>query len=253
MEKRRNYLIFTLKKNGYPRNFIRRCLYRASPTTKSSTEINKRIVLPYIKNVSEITTRLLRPLEIAVAHEPTNSLQTLLCRPKDATSKEDKPNIIYKINRNNCGQHYIGQSGHPLRLRLHEHQSAIKRHDISSLISMHVDNYGHEFNFDNVEILDRGNTKNVREFLEAWHSGQSVINRCIDIDPIYQPIRKMINDRKVRGEAEEQPTGKSIQSMTQQSKETTNHRPHRQSKPLNHSRRDIDSSLHTEVSADDVV
>ncbi|CAH8665099.1 unnamed protein product [Heterobilharzia americana] len=223
--------MFTLKKNGYPRNFIRRCLSRASPTRRSSTEINKR----KIKKISEITTRLLRPLGIGVAHKPTNSLQTLLCRPKDATNKEDKPNIIYKINCNNCSQHYIGQSGCPLRLRLHEHRLAIKHHDISSLISMHVDNYGHEFNFDNVEILDRGNTKNIREFLEAWHSGQSAINRCIHIDPIYQPIRKMINDRKVRGEAEEQPTGKSIQSMTQQSKETTNHRPHRQSKLLNHS------------------
>ncbi|CAH8628969.1 unnamed protein product [Heterobilharzia americana] len=176
-----NYLMSTLKTNGYPRNFIRRCLSRASSTTRSSTEINKRIVLPYIKDVSEITTRLLRPLGIGVAHKPTNSLQTLLYRPKDATSKEDKPNIIYKINCNNYSQHYIGQSGRPLCLHLHEHQLATKR-NISSLISMHMDNYGHEFDFDNVEILDRRNTKNIREFLEACHSA---INRCIDIDPVY--------------------------------------------------------------------
>ncbi|CAH8652478.1 unnamed protein product [Heterobilharzia americana] len=171
----------TLEKNGYPRNFIRRCLSRASPTTKSSTEINKSIVLPYIKNISEIMTRLLKPLGIGVAHKPTNSLQTLLCRPKDATNKEDKPKIIYKINCNNCSQHYIGQSGRPLRLRLHEHQLAIKRHDISSLISMHMDNYGHEFNFDNVEVLDRE-----RKHIEYQRISRSLAFRSVSNQQMYR-------------------------------------------------------------------
>ncbi|CAH8526952.1 unnamed protein product [Heterobilharzia americana] len=57
-----NYMMSILKKNGYSRNFIRKCLSRTSSTTKSSTEINKCIVLLSIKNVSEIATRLPRPL-----------------------------------------------------------------------------------------------------------------------------------------------------------------------------------------------
>ncbi|KAH9580621.1 hypothetical protein MS3_00000708 [Schistosoma haematobium] len=57
------------------------------------------------------------------------------------------------------------------------------------VISIHVDNCGHSFDWKNVEILDRGNSKNTREFLEAWHSGQSAINKHIEINTIYQPIR----------------------------------------------------------------
>ncbi|CAH8594121.1 unnamed protein product [Schistosoma guineensis] len=37
------------------------------------------------------------------------------------------------------------------------------------------------------------NSKNTGEFLEAWQSGQSAINKHIEIDPIYQPIRKIMH------------------------------------------------------------
>ena len=120
-----------------------------------------------MKNISEITARMLKPLEIDVAHKPKRSLHSILRIPKDPTAKEDKMNIIYKINCINCDKHYIGQSGRPLKIRIKEHKSAVKRHDIYSFISLHIDNYGHEFDWDNVEILNRGNTKNAREFLEA--------------------------------------------------------------------------------------
>ena len=38
---------------------------------------------------------------------------------------------------------------------------------------VHVENYGHTFDWENVEILDKGNTKSTKEFLEAWYLGQS--------------------------------------------------------------------------------
>ncbi|CAH8463998.1 unnamed protein product [Heterobilharzia americana] len=92
-----NYLISILKRNAYPRNFVRRCPSRTSSTTKSSTEISKRIILPYIKSISEITRRLLRPLDgIGVAHKSTNSFQTVVCKSEDTTTREDKRNIISK-------------------------------------------------------------------------------------------------------------------------------------------------------------
>ncbi|VDO60714.1 unnamed protein product [Schistosoma margrebowiei] len=145
------------------------------PITKQRTLEYGRIALPYIQGISETATRLLKTFGIGVAHKPTKSLQSILCIPKDEITKENKSTIIYKINCANCEKQYIGQSGCPLHLRLHEHQLAVKRHDISSLISIHVDNCGYSFDWKNVEILDRENSKNTREFLEAWHSG------CLDI------------------------------------------------------------------------
>ncbi|VDO78139.1 unnamed protein product [Schistosoma margrebowiei] len=146
-----------------------------------------------LQGISETTTRLLKTFGIGVAHKPTKSLQSILCKPKDEITKENKSDIIYKINCANSEKHYIGQSGRPLHLRLHEHQLAVERHDISSLISIHVDNCGNSFHWKNVEILDRGNSKSTRKFLEAWHSDQSTINKHIEINPIYQPIRKTMH------------------------------------------------------------
>ncbi|CAH8840608.1 unnamed protein product [Trichobilharzia szidati] len=111
--------------------------------------------------------------------------------------------VIYKISCNDCDKHYIGQSGRPLRLRIHEHKLAVKRHDIHYLISLHADNHGHQFDWDNVQILDKGNCKNAREFLEAWYSNESAINRHIEIDKIYQSIRRNSHKNEVKLQVKE--------------------------------------------------
>ncbi|CAH8481679.1 unnamed protein product [Schistosoma guineensis] len=95
--------------------------------------------------------------------------------------------------QNNCSnyeKHCIGQSGRLLHLRPHKHQLTVKHHDISSLISIHMDKCKHTFDWKNIKILDTGNSKYTRESLEAWHSSQSAINIHIETDPIYQTNRK---------------------------------------------------------------
>lgn len=53
-------------------------------------------------------------------------------QPKETTSNEDNPSIIYKINFSSCNKHHIGQSDQPLHLRQHEHQLAAKQHNTDS-------------------------------------------------------------------------------------------------------------------------
>nr|CAH8854158.1 unnamed protein product [Trichobilharzia regenti] len=136
-----------------------------------------------MRNISEITAGILKPFDIDIAHKPVKSLYSILCKPKDPTEKGDKIKTIYKINSVNCNRHYIGQSGCPLRIRIQEHKSAVKRHDINFFTSMHTENYGHQFDWDNVEILDRRNTKSARQFLEAWYSNENAINKHIKYRP----------------------------------------------------------------------
>lgn len=43
----------------------------------------------------------------------------------------------------------------------------------------------------NIEILKCRHIKNNEEFLEAWRSDQSGINKHFELGPIYQPIKKL--------------------------------------------------------------
>eukprot|EP00061_Rhincodon_typus_P000046 g10251.t1 len=58
------YLFQVFKDDGYPKNWVRRCLQEQHQ--KDSTCPDALITLPYIR----ITTRLLRPLGIRVAQSP---------------------------------------------------------------------------------------------------------------------------------------------------------------------------------------
>ncbi|CAH8679878.1 unnamed protein product [Schistosoma rodhaini] len=54
------------------------------------------------------------------------------------------------------------------------------------------------FGWKNVEVFDRGNSKIIREFLEAWS-----INKHIKIHPIYQPIRKFMDKYRTKNQINE--------------------------------------------------
>ena len=154
----------------------------------------RRIIMPYIKQISEMTARLLRPHGVTIAHKPMGTLRQIVSKPKPINKLEEKNNVIYQIQCNDCSAKYVGQTGRKLATRLHEHQLAIKRHDRLSLISVHEDNEGHHFNFNTVKILDRANNKRTREFLEAWHSTENSINKHVELDRTYFPLR--MNDLK---------------------------------------------------------
>ena len=183
------HLMRTFRRNNYPMNFVRRCVLGNRNQKQPPAQQNKRIVLPYIKNVSELTARLLQPNGITVAHRPEATLRRLVSQPKTKPPKLQKSSVIYKISCNDCNKHYVSQTEGKLSTHLHEHKLAVKRYDQFSLISVHQDQHGHTFNWETVEVLSQAKQKHAREFLEAWFSSHQSINRHIDIEPIYGPLR----------------------------------------------------------------
>ena len=63
LKREENHLMEVFRRNKYPSNFIKRCVRGGDDQKPPSQQQSKRVVLPYIKNVSELTTRLLRPTE----------------------------------------------------------------------------------------------------------------------------------------------------------------------------------------------
>ena len=136
-----------------------------------------------------MTARILHQYGIRVAHKPMNTLRRTISTPKDRIPATEKSNIIYKIPCNNCKKHYVGQTSRKLSTRLNEHRLALKRHDPLSLMSIHQDQEGHEFNLEQTTILDQAQTRHARELSESWYSNSFSINRKIELDYIYTLIR----------------------------------------------------------------
>jgi hypothetical protein len=117
-----------------------------------------------------MTTRLLRPFNIDVAHKPTRKLRSYFTKHKDRTITVEKRNAIYIIPCRDCPQRYIGQTSKKIETRITEHKNAIKRYDLMSLPAVHTCDNCHTFNWTHTELLGQAQTKHAREFKEAWHS-----------------------------------------------------------------------------------
>ena len=123
------------------------------------------VTLPYINGTSEMTTGLLRPFNIDVAHKPSHKLRSYFTKHKDKTAITETNNAIYMIPYGDCSQRYIGQTSKKTATRITEYKNAIKRHDLKSLPATHTyDNYCHTFNWAKTQLLGRAQTKYAREF-----------------------------------------------------------------------------------------
>ena len=96
----------------------------------------------------------------------------------------------YKINCKDCDKVYIGQISSALRSRTKEHKRAIFTGDRNSLLTQHCVKNNHDFDLDDVKIIDRCSQWSKRLFLEAWHSirERNAINEHIYIPDIYKAL-----------------------------------------------------------------
>nr|VZI41105.1 unnamed protein product [Spirometra erinaceieuropaei] len=86
------YLRRVFKANGYPRNFVGRCIRkRDKRPNRRDTKFSR--APPYIKNVAEAVGRLLAPPGFGVAHRPEATIRRLFMKPKDPLSRLETSGI----------------------------------------------------------------------------------------------------------------------------------------------------------------
>nr|VZI37250.1 unnamed protein product [Spirometra erinaceieuropaei] len=182
------YLRRVFKANGYPRNFVDRCI-RKRDERPNRMDTKSWWALPYVKNVSEAVGRLLAPLGVGVAHRPEATIRRLIMKAKDPLPRLETSGVVYRIWCS-CGQsNYVGETGRQLRTRMAEHATAVHRNDASSQVAAHSTRPGHTFKFDESEILARGDNRVSRELLESWFTGPQSINKCNDLPIQYSVLR----------------------------------------------------------------
>jgi len=68
---------------------------------------------------------------------------------------DTKNNIVYKIFCNNCNTSYVGQTKRQLKTRINEHEKNVRFDESKySVITKHMMEKNHTFNWQNVKIMD---------------------------------------------------------------------------------------------------
>ncbi|BHF60103.1 hypothetical protein SprV_0100306400 [Sparganum proliferum] len=182
------YLRRVFKANGYPRNFVNRCIRkRDERPNRTATKVWR--ALPYVMNVSEAVGRLLAPLGVGIAHRPEATIRRLVMKPKDPLPRQETSGVVYRIWCS-CGEsNYVGETGRQLRTRMAEHAAAVRRNDARSQVAAHSTRPGHTFKFDEAEILARGDNRVSGELLESWFTGPQSINKCNELPLPYSVLK----------------------------------------------------------------
>ncbi|VDM04822.1 unnamed protein product [Schistocephalus solidus] len=176
-------------RNGYPKAFIPRCLRVRPLRTQPEPTPTVRHAMPYIKNVSEATERIVAGLGVGIAHRPKATMRSKVMRIKDRLNPNEQSGEVYLVPCQNCSCNYTGQTGRMLGSRIHEHKHAVRRGDGLSQVAAHTYETGHEFNFAATTIIAHVRCKTNRELIEAWASDMNSVNLFIDLAPAYRLLR----------------------------------------------------------------
>jgi len=89
---------------------------------------------------------------------------------KDSLDSMSQHGVVYKITCHDYDASYVGQTKRQLRTRIKEHVSDInKKSGSPSVISEHRRNFNHEFEWDNVKIIDNELSYQKRIISEMVH------------------------------------------------------------------------------------
>jgi len=135
----------------------------------NNNDNKKHLVIPYVHKISEIIAFLIDRFECIVSYKDLNKLSEFIKVQKDK-SVSTSSNNVYKVNCNNCNVSYVGQTKRQLKTRVKKHVNNIKlessRH---SVITNHILNLSHTFDWSNVKILGHEPNYNKRLVSEMFH------------------------------------------------------------------------------------
>jgi len=106
--------------------------------------------------------------------------------------------VVYKISCHDCEASYIGQTKRQLRTRIKEHDSDFRKKNGSpSVISEHRRNFNHDFEWDNIKIIDNERSYQKRLVSEMVHIKKQLhgLNKQSDTDLLpksYLPILDLL-------------------------------------------------------------
>ena len=204
------FIMEILIKNNYPIDFIFRTIRDRIKSVIQKINIPNNVhndqknrndrgpsyfTVPYFDNVSNKFRDITRDIDVRISFFSLNKLNNIIKTHKDKLSHTSHSNIVYKINCNDCNASYVGQTGRQLNTRIKEHRNHINRNtSTKSVITEHKINFQHEFDWDNIEILDHEPNYHKRLVSEMIHikRQKNSINMQTDTESLHQSYFNVI-------------------------------------------------------------
>ena len=129
------------------------------------------INLTYIEGTSEKLWHILKFPKIRSTFYAESTLCKLLCKIKDWVAKEDKYNIVYKIDCSNCQAVYFDESRRLLKSRSDEHKKSVWNYDCEkNETAKHCWEADHNFSLDQKKVVNRESRLIPQNIKEIIHS-----------------------------------------------------------------------------------
>jgi len=195
--------------NGYPLNLIfsvikRRlyCRFQTHDFQKSIGLENSQVTIsqsyftiPYVSCIATKFIQFFKNISFCkLSFSCLNKLNKFIKVHKDLLSTSSRSNVVYKIECSNCDASYVGQTKRLLKDRIGEHRNHIKRNTNQIfVITNHRKNYNHEFDWNNVKVLDEETNYKKRLISEMIHikkqkCGLNSKNDTDLLDPLYHEL-----------------------------------------------------------------
>jgi len=165
-------LIFTNIKKRLLQKFAHQDPYVPKQSNNSDNHsIEPYFTVPYILPIAKKFMQYFKNISFCkLAFTCYNKLNKYIKVHKDPLPLTSRPNVVYKINCQDCEASYVGQTKRTLNTRIGEHRNHIRRNSPqSSVITDHRLEFNHEFDWNNVEVLDEEKNYNKRLISEMIH------------------------------------------------------------------------------------
>src|SRR5436190_6639905 len=169
-QKNIEFVINTLLNNDYPLTYIFKVIndrlkklmtkkQTLQPLTYNDAPTNRDDILysniPYFLNISDKFKHIMKNTNITMSYTGMNKLNPFIKVQKDKLTTDQHSNVVYKISCADCGASYVGQTRRLLLTKIKEHRSHISRNTLQKSVITNHRLTGHEFKWEEVEVLDR--------------------------------------------------------------------------------------------------
>ncbi|XP_044749768.1 uncharacterized protein LOC123310366 [Coccinella septempunctata] len=181
-----------LTKNSFPIYLINRSIRtiqnkREENTSRYTPDDSTKSFhrFPFIDGLSNRIQKILGEINCTCAFYNVSTTNRFSSRLKEATKKDLLSSVVYKIPCLDCDRSYIGQTRQYLKDRIKQHKYDTRNinNKEKTALTYHVFGEGHNFNFDDVEVLDResnGYQRNISDMISI--RSNNTVNFREDVD-----------------------------------------------------------------------